>query len=272
MKGDFIVQMGLYVQELMASIEEHPVLGPVTKGTATKSVYEEFLKGSYHYVRYTKPLLTRAAKALQACDQESGETCAAKSGEEDGHERWLLEDMEALGADASALLRSQPYWEHRAYRALIAAWPYGVLVAALVLESFGDAYAQRSASNLRARSRIRAVRRGEGLSFLQGHGVDEEHIVELKARLRRIKDPKVQRHMVELTPIIGRLYLGFFREPDSRRNQRSKARVACRRSEAGPSRARRATRSRVASSSDSAQSSSAARLKLSSGLSSNALT
>ena len=87
------------VEALLLALEKHPGARRFLAGDVGADAYAAFLGQTYLYVRQTRPLLRRAGERLD--EMGAAPALAAlflqKSEEEDGHERWALADLAAIG-------------------------------------------------------------------------------------------------------------------------------------------------------------------------------
>lgn len=186
------------VEHLIEDVAREPAALRLLEGRASIEEYAAFLEQTYHYVCWTRPLLARAGARLAAQGRAPGLAAllTQKAGEEDGHERWALDDLAALGRDADAIRAARPGAAAEAY----IAWnrycveegaPEAFLGTAFILEALSARYAGEAAERLAARSGIPGI---EGaVRFLRGHAdADGEHTAELAALLRAVGDAEAR--------------------------------------------------------------------------------
>lgn len=204
---------------------ERNAFARILDGTAPRGLYAYYLVQTYHYIRWTKATLSKAGRCL-AQDVARGRggplhvALAARferhASEEDGHERWALNDLRSIGMDAEVL---GPIPACRAVRAFNAysdfaaqsAFPTAILGEAFVLESLSSDLAGTAAENLRARSGIPGI--DDGVTFLVGHAhADESHVEELRVVLSRIDDAAEQEAIYACATMAAQCFLNIVAE------------------------------------------------------------
>jgi pyrroloquinoline quinone (PQQ) biosynthesis protein C len=216
MKHDIVFEMDHAVHRLANRLQDHPIVGKVLDGTANRRAYVTFLKATYQYVCWTKPLLVQGARALDLAGRhpQLAELYRSKAEEEQGHEHWALHDLAELGASAGAVVRARPCAAVTAYvnwnrHHVTSGRPLSLFGTAYALEKLSAEGAPRAVEELRARSSIPSIDRA--LTFLQGHAAaDHEHIAELGSRLRSITDRDDQKAIILSAQVTCYLYEGFF--------------------------------------------------------------
>lgn len=215
MSHDYVSILERESSALVDSIDRDPVIGSVIRGDASRETYVRFLVGTYHYLRWSGPLLAETAEGLR----RSGRCpwllaiVDAKTAEESPHDGWVLDDLRTCGVNVE-LVKAQP--APRAVEAYVQ-WSRTLsdegspafLGAAYMLELMSMRRANMAAGNLRARKAIPNI---EGaVSFLEGHGdADVGHIEELTAMLRLLTDPEDQAAIVLSAAVLRTLYPRFF--------------------------------------------------------------
>src|SRR2546429_217188 len=102
---------------LVYAVDRHPLIGAVIRGDASREEYARFLTCTYHYVRWSGPLLAATAAGLRRTGRHPWLTALvdAKADEESPHDRWALEDLRRCGQNvelvkaASAPVAVQAY-------------------------------------------------------------------------------------------------------------------------------------------------------------------
>lgn len=200
---------------LVDSIDRDPLLGSVIRGDASRAEYVAFLGATYHYIRWSGPLLAETAEGLR----RSGRCpwllaiVDAKTAEESPHDAWVLDDLRRCGVDVELVKAQAAPRAVDAYvqwsRTMAEEGSPAFLGAAFALEFMSMQRAKRAADNLRARNAIPNI--AEAVSFLEGHGdADVGHIEQLGAMLRRVEDPQDMKAIVLSTSVLRALYPRFF--------------------------------------------------------------
>ncbi len=188
-------------------MERDPVTTRLLHGTFDEfDTYVRLLKQSYHYVCKTSPWLARASQL--SADPSVSRLLARKAEEEQGHEGWILSDLQALGCDVSEAGR----WPVSPAVAAYIAWhdfaveeqAEAILGAAYVLERLSECAGMVA-------TRLGAAGVG-GSSFMRGHAeVDASHVSELEQILDVIDDEQAVAHVRLSAQVTAAAYLGLLR-------------------------------------------------------------
>jgi hypothetical protein len=215
MSHDYVTILERESIALVDAIDHDPLIGSVIRGDASRDTYVRFLGGTYHYLRWSGPLLAETAAGLR----RSGRCpwllaiVDAKTAEESPHDGWVLDDLRRCGVNVE-LVKTQP--APRAVEAYVQ-WSRTLsdegspafLGAAYMLELMSMRRAKMAAENLRARKAIPNI--DEAVTFLEGHGdADVDHIEQLTAMLRKLADPGDQAAIVLSAAVLRTLYPRFF--------------------------------------------------------------
>jgi pyrroloquinoline quinone (PQQ) biosynthesis protein C len=205
---------------LVEALDTHPGAQRLFDGSIDTEGYAAWLAQTYHYVRWTTPLLARAGRRMKRLGRhpQLGELLLQKSSEEQGHERWLLSDLKHLGwareqveeFELSPAVAAYVAWNRFTSEA---GSPTAFLGTAYVLEYLSVHRAGGAVERLLERDAIPNIRKA--VTFLRGHaGADGEHVAELAAVLRTLTDPAEQAAIVLSARTTRALYLGFFPETE----------------------------------------------------------
>lgn len=201
---------------LVAELDMNPAARRLFDGSIDTDSYIHYLVQTYHYVRWTTPLLAETGERLQRSGQhrQLGNLFMQKAREEHGHERWLLQDLKNLGWPAERVEAVEPCAAVSAY----AAWnrytarrgnPLAFLGTAFVLEYLSVQRAGPSVERLLAAGRIPNI--DKAVSFIRGHGLaDGDHVAELTALLGSLTDGEDQAALLLSARTTRVLYLGMF--------------------------------------------------------------
>lgn len=219
MNADLITTLENESRELIHQLDAHPRVRQLFEGTLDAEAYVHYLVQTYHYVRWTTPLLALAGRRMgvQGRHPALASLLLHKAKEETGHERWLLADLRNLGWSAEAVERVPRCAAVEAYVAwnrftAEAGSPTAFLGTAYVLEALSASRAGAAARNLVTRGAIPGIRRA--VTFLRGHGdADEGHVAELATLLGALTDPTEQEALLLSARTTRALYVGLFEEP-----------------------------------------------------------
>jgi pyrroloquinoline quinone (PQQ) biosynthesis protein C len=190
-----------------------PLIQHALKSGVGRAPYLAFLAQAYHHVRHTFPLLALAAS--RTTDERYQDALVEYMDEERGHEKWILDDIRALGGNADAVRDGQAgpacqIMVGYTYYAIEHVSPWAMLGSVHVLEGVSVLLADRAADAIRL-----ALKRvgDEGFSYLRSHGsLDQEHVAYFRQLVNGITDPHVQTLVIEQSRLFYRLYGGIFLE------------------------------------------------------------
>ncbi len=190
-----------------------PILGRALKGQVPRALYVEFLKQAYHHVRHTCPLLS-----LAAAKTEDGVYRAALYdyiAEEQGHDEWILADIDALGGDADGAKRAParpPCRAMVAYAYYAIDWisPYAMLGMVHVLEGMSIQLALQAATALK---NSLGAGDGRGFLYLTSHGtLDADHTAFFEDLVNRLQAPSAAAAIIDGAKMTYWLYGNIFRD------------------------------------------------------------
>ncbi len=190
-----------------------PLVAHALVSGGPKSLYVAFLTEAYHHVKHTFPLLALAA--ARTTDERYQDALVEYMEEERGHEKWILDDIRAMGGDAEAVRTGRPGPACRvmvafAYHAIEHVSPYAMLGSVHVLEGMSVLLADTLAGTL---GRLFGMDGEAGFSYLTSHGaLDQEHVAFFRTLVDGIDDPVVQDIVIDHAKMFYRLYGDIFRE------------------------------------------------------------
>ncbi|TSC23659.1 iron-containing redox enzyme family protein [Corallococcus sp. Z5C101001] len=205
-------------RRLVAAVDAQPDASRLLDGTLDDVGYIHYLTQTYHYARWSTPLLGEAGHRLKRLGRnpELAELLIQKSEEERGHERWLLSDLKNLGCSegqVEATARSPAVdaytgWNFFTSRSGV---PTAVLGTAFVLEYLSQTRAGVWAERLQAVSSIPNIHKS--VTFLRSHGaLDGDHVAEMVEILGRLTDREDQAAILLSARATRSIYPGIFRE------------------------------------------------------------
>lgn len=214
--NSLVETLDLSVSDLLDALDEHPTARRLLAGDVNTYEYAAFLEQTYLYVRQSRPLLRRAGERLNTLRRAPtlARLFLQKADEEEGHEAWVLADLEAIHCPIDEHRLPKPSTAVAAYIAwnqfqVEAGWPLGFLGTAYVLEALSHARAGMTAENLVKKNRIPGIH--HGVRFLRGHAdADEHHIDMLRRVLEVVSLPSDQEAIALSAAVTATLYLGMF--------------------------------------------------------------
>lgn len=178
----------------------------------TLEEYVSFLTQAYHHVKYTVPLLMAVGARIPDSMEWLREAVAEYIKDELGHQEWILNDIEACGADKEVVRHSQPA---AATELMVAyAWymidrkdPVGFFGMVQVLEGTSVNLADQAASQIKDALGLPE----RAFSYLRSHGaIDQTHIKFLENLMNRFEDEQQKTLIIHSTKMFYQLYKAVF--------------------------------------------------------------
>ena len=192
---------------------------------SSRELYLDFLAQAYHHVRHTFPLLALAASMTR--DARYQDALVTYMNEERGHEKWILDDIRAMGGDAHEVAHGKPGIPCQAmvaycYYAIQWISPYTILGMVHVLEGLSVELAHRLARALQ--QSLGTDDEEGGFSYLNSHGgLDLEHVELFKSLVNGFDDPEVVDQIIDAAHAVYRLYGAIFDDIDLRHQEKARA-------------------------------------------------
>lgn len=190
-----------------------PFLLDGADGRISLESYVAFLTQAYYHVRHTLPLLMACGARLPQRLEWLRTGIAAYIEEETGHQEWILNDIDACGADAEAVRHGQPGTAAElmvayAYDFVQRKNPVGFLGMVFVLEGTSVRLATRAAEALQISLELPQ----RAFSYLLSHGsLDEKHVQFFEDLANRLDQSEDKRAVIHVAKVIYRLYGDIFR-------------------------------------------------------------
>lgn len=203
--------------EQTASERDHllsaPIIRQAMSGDVKLESYVAFLGQAYHHVKHTVPLLMACGARLPERLEWLRSAVAEYIEEENGHEKWILDDIRACGGDADAVRRATPSLPTElmvayVYDRIARDNPVSFFGMVNVLEGTSVALATRAAGIIQDRLGLPP----QAFSYLNSHGsLDLEHIELFKNLMNRLDDAADKAAVVHTARVVYRLYGDIFR-------------------------------------------------------------
>jgi len=184
-------------------------------GNISREGYIDYLWQAYHHVRHTVPLLKLARDRL---DHKPLLAAALDEyiEEEHGHERWVLADIAAAGADArlfaGRLSPATAAMVRHIYQRVGKDNPASIFGMVFVLEGTSVALATRGAAAIQASLGLPDA----AFTYLTSHGeLDQEHLRFFARLMNAIKDDADRRAIVAMAREMFGLFADMFRSIDT---------------------------------------------------------
>ena len=190
-----------------------PAIVACQRGEVTLPRYVAFLTEAYYHVRQTVPLLMACGSRLTERHRWLQDAITEYIEEERGHDRWILNDIAACGADSAAVEAGEPnfYTEvmvSYAWDSVMRGNPASFFGMVLVLEGTSVNLATPMAQLIRQRLQLPE----QAMSYLTSHGsLDQEHIQFFAKLMDQLSDPVDQQAVIHMARRMYRLYGDMFR-------------------------------------------------------------
>jgi hypothetical protein len=190
----------------------------------SRDLYLDFLAQAYHHVKHTFPLLALAASMTR--DERYQTSLVEYMNEERGHEKWILDDIRAMGGDADAIANGKPSIPCQAmvaycYYSIQWISPYAILGMVHVLEGLSVQVAHQLAGAVQTSLKADGK---SGFSYLNSHGgLDVEHVELFKRLMNGFEDHATQDLTIDAARVIYRLYGAIFEDMGQRHTEHVRA-------------------------------------------------
>lgn len=211
--------MGFYQQLVNATTQNRDYLltSPLITDTFNKRItldqYVEFLTQAYHHVKHTVPLLMAAGSRIPENKEWLRDAVAEYIEEELGHQEWILNDINACGANKESVRHGTP----NPATELLIAYAYDTIHRINPIGFFGMVLVLEGTSIELAIDAAGAIQQQLGLpdqafSYLRSHGtLDQEHMKFFEKLMNRIEDHKEQALIIHGANMFYKLYADIFR-------------------------------------------------------------
>lgn len=190
-----------------------PIIQEALAGRIALDDYTAFLIQAFHHVRHTIPLLMACGGRLPARLEWLRTAVGEYIEEEMGHHEWILDDLEACGADRAAVAGGEPSEATElmiayAYDTIARGNPVGFFGMVLVLEGTSVALATRAAETIEHTLGLPR----NAFSYLRSHGdLDIEHTGFYEQLMNRLEDEDDRRAVIHAAKRFYKLYGDVFR-------------------------------------------------------------
>ena len=214
---DFFDVLTAQTEATRAAFFSTPMLLEAAQNGVERGLYINYLTEAYHHVRHTCPLLAAALGRCGQGDEMLREALIEYIDDEKGHERWILNDIEAIGGPnaRSAACSHEGSLAVRAmvghvYYAIDRISPYAMLGMVFVLEGTSVDIASIAAGSIAKRLDIPPTK---GFSYLTSHGaVDQDHIRFYRDLVNKIDCPEKQAIIIDTANMVYRLWGQMFND------------------------------------------------------------
>jgi len=195
---------------LMAS----PVIADCLEGRVSLETYVAFLTEAYHHVRHTVPLLMACGSRLPDRLDWLRSAVVEYIDEEHGHERWILNDIAACGADSASAAAGDPALPTElmvsyAYDTVQRRNPVGFFGMVYVLEGTSVAIATQAAEIIELQLGLPRT----AFTYLRSHGsVDVKHIGDYERIVNGLDSAGDRQAVIHAARVFFKLYRDIFEQ------------------------------------------------------------
>ena len=211
--------MSFFETLVMSTVQEReyllsaPIIAACQREEITLPRYVAFLTEAYYHVRETIPLLMACGSRLGPKHRWLQDAITEYIEEERGHDRWILSDIAASGADAVAVEQGMP----RLATELMVSYAWDSVLRKNPVSFFGMVLVLEGTSVNLATPMGQLIQHKLGLSekamsYLYSHGsLDQEHIQFFRKLMDQLTDADDQAAVIHMARVMFRLYGDMFR-------------------------------------------------------------
>ncbi len=190
-----------------------PQIQSALAGRISRQAYLDYLAQAYHHVKHTAPLFRAARGRLTERQARFIPAFDDYVVEEEGHDEWILRDIQAAGGDSEKVRRDEP----APATEIMVAYAYDFIMRRNALGLLGMVYVLEGTSVALAQKGAAAVAQSLGLgpdcfTYLNSHGaLDQEHMNVFRSLMAMIDDPNDQDAVIHVAKRMFLLFGGVFR-------------------------------------------------------------
>ena len=190
-----------------------PVLLDGISGNISLETYMAFLIQAYHHVKQTVPLLMACGGKLPERLEWLRVAIGEYIEEEMGHQEWILNDLDACGADIEKIRKSTPdsatdIMVAVAFDSIQRLNPVGFFGMVLVLEGTSIALATQAASKIQEKLNLPDT----AFSYLTSHGsLDISHMQTFESLMNQLEEPDDKQAVIHTARLMYGLYGQIFK-------------------------------------------------------------
>ncbi|AZR41515.1 AMP-binding protein [Marinobacter salarius] len=194
--------------EARAYVTGAPVISAIAEGRFSLEAYTWFLTQAYHHVKHTVPLMMACGARLPERMEFIRKALVEYIDEEYGHHEWILNDLEACGADKEEVRNGRPDLSIE----LMVSYLYDRIDRGNPAAFFGMVQVLEGTSIELATPLGEQIQTFLGLpdqafSYLYSHGaLDQEHFEFFRNLMNDVTDPDDQQAIIEAARMVYRLY------------------------------------------------------------------
>jgi len=202
-------------KRVSAELNETRVIKDLFEGTFDPGAYVRYLINAYNYAQYSPKVMAIASARCMDTHPELAIYLLHHADEEQGHEKWALEDLHDLNVSEAEVQAARPVTACAAligYIHYVAGYanPVGLFGWMYVLEAVGNDLGTLVAERLKDKIGLS----GRGLRFVAGHGVaDTDHTKDLTEQIQKhVRRNEDLADVNAVADVVADLYVRMFRE------------------------------------------------------------
>jgi pyrroloquinoline quinone (PQQ) biosynthesis protein C len=194
------VEVVTRTDEARRRFETHPVVVDAVAQGVSRERYQRLLLELYHVVWHFNPICAAAASRIGDDEREVRYFLYEHMQEESGHERWVLNDLQAVGVAPELTHQHVPSGDTLAlngynYWAAERRHPCSALGMLYTLEVISSVYGGPFAAAIKESLFLDGE---QGISFIGSHAtLDSEHMAELREVINKVQTPAAREAVVE---------------------------------------------------------------------------
>jgi pyrroloquinoline quinone (PQQ) biosynthesis protein C len=171
-----------------------PIIAKALSGELSLETYIAFLSEAYHHVKHTVPLLMLTGSRISEADEWLRTMMAEYIDEEIGHEKWILNDIQACGGDKQKVKQSEPAFATElmvsyAYDSISRINPLCFLGMVHVLEGTSVQLATHAANSIKESLSLP----DKAFTYLISHGdLDQDHQKFFEGLINRLNSKQLE--------------------------------------------------------------------------------
>jgi long-subunit acyl-CoA synthetase (AMP-forming)/thiaminase len=194
--------------EARAHVSGAPVVKAIGEGYFSLESYTWFLTQAFHHVKHTVPLMMACGAKLPPRMEFVRKALVEYIDEEYGHDEWILNDLDACGADKETIRSGKPDLSIE----LMVAYLYDQINRGNPAAFFGMVQVLEGTSIELATPLAEQIQEllgfpDQAFSYLYSHGaLDQDHFEFFRNLMDGITDPHDQQAIIDAARVVYRLY------------------------------------------------------------------
>jgi len=213
-KPTFFDQIEAHSAAARQRLEQTPAVARCLAGQVEMQTYQAFLVEAYHHVKHTVPLLMACGSRLPQRLEWLREAVVHYIEEENGHQEWILNDLQLLAVDKEQVRQGRPSLATElmvsyAYDSIARGNPVSLFGMVYTLEKTSATIATHAAQKISSALALPA----RAMSYMVSHGsLDIEHMQDFEKLMNRLEDPADRAAVLHAVAVFYPLYTRIFAE------------------------------------------------------------